>query len=166
MAIRCSDPRALGTWQVRRTPASKCQLLKGNSLVRGRTQEGEEDVTGSRQPFLCMHRKACSDPEPREGAARQNLQGAGKTSALFLEKRRQVLVSRYPADRAPRALEGHMAFLLLLGVSQTSLKTRARLFQQSVEMSPLTGSAMGWDGMGWDGMGWTGLGWTGLGWDG
>jgi len=87
--------------------------------------EGEEDVTGSRQPFLCMHRKARSDPEPREGAASRNLQGAGNMSGLFLEKRRHVLVSWYPADKAPRALEGHEALLLLFGVPQASLRARA-----------------------------------------
>lgn len=90
--------------------------------MRGWTEEEEEDVTGSRQPFLCVHRKARSDPELREGAARLNFQSAGNTSALFLEKRRHdTLLTE------PKALESHEAFLLLFGEPQTSLKARVRL---------------------------------------
>lgn len=79
VATGCGDPRALRAWQVVRPLASRCQYLRGNLLARGRMQDWEEDVTASRQPFPRAHRKACSDPRLREGAARRNSQGAGHT---------------------------------------------------------------------------------------
>lgn len=64
---------------------------------------------------VCTENLALIQSRGREQQA-ETCRVLGTRQPYSWKKRYHVLVSQYPADRAPRALEGHEAFLLLLGV--------------------------------------------------